>query len=248
MIDNTTSFLRNYKTGAEIILVGTAHVSKQSAQQVTEVIDVFKPSTVMVELCPARAERLRSGKKNADFLSSFFKPGAKFGQELFKLSMRGFYHYLQSLGLEPGGEFKAAMKAAEKHNARIVYGDRNVQETLQQLAGAVSMQDLLKMLTRGGVSDPPKNMVEFFERSGSFEERVERMKTRVMARQMSDYMRSLNPQFAKALIDDRDAHMFRILSKIEGRVVGVVGLAHLDGIERLWMDHFPGETVHALPG
>lgn len=34
--------------------------------------------------------------------------------------------------------------------------------------------------------------------------------------------------------DERDAHMVRELSRLEGRVVGVVGLAHLDGMERRW--------------
>ena len=36
------------------------------------------------------------------------------------------------------------------------------------------------------------------------------------------------------MIDERDEHMVHSLSKLRGRVVGVVGLAHLDGIERRW--------------
>ena len=44
----------------QIFLVGTAHVSRQSAEEVRELIRVVRPSTVMVELCTERAERLRS--------------------------------------------------------------------------------------------------------------------------------------------------------------------------------------------
>ena len=44
----------------QIFLVGTAHVSRSSAEEVRELIRVVQPTTVMVELCEQRAERLRS--------------------------------------------------------------------------------------------------------------------------------------------------------------------------------------------
>ena len=44
----------------QIYLVGTAHVSKNSAEEVRELINIVKPSTVMVELCRKRADKLRS--------------------------------------------------------------------------------------------------------------------------------------------------------------------------------------------
>lgn len=44
----------------QIFLVGTAHVSRSSAEEVRELIRVVQPTTVMVELCEKRAERLRS--------------------------------------------------------------------------------------------------------------------------------------------------------------------------------------------
>ena len=44
----------------QIYLVGTAHVSKNSADEVRELINIVKPSTIMVELCRKRADKLRS--------------------------------------------------------------------------------------------------------------------------------------------------------------------------------------------
>lgn len=44
----------------QIFLVGTAHVSRNSADEVRELIHVVKPSTIMVELCRKRADKLRS--------------------------------------------------------------------------------------------------------------------------------------------------------------------------------------------
>eukprot|EP00887_Chlorella_sp_A99_P002758 scaffold6.g2758.t1 len=187
LVTNTTSYLRNLDNGAEIYLVGTAHVSKASAQEVRDTIRLVRPDAVMVELCAGRAARLRAGSTSngsflRDALGSLFAPGAQFGQQLFKMSMQGFYRFLQSLGMDPGAEFKAAMVEAERCGARIVYGDRDMNVTLQRLAGSV------------------------------------------------------NPQLAAALIDERDEIMVQCLARQTGRVVGVVGLAHLDGIERRWRE------------
>lgn len=63
-------------------------------------IRLVQPETVMVELCPARAARLRSGQRasSSDMLrhalGSLFGGGGGPGAELFKLSMqaRGWEH------------------------------------------------------------------------------------------------------------------------------------------------------------
>jgi hypothetical protein len=53
----------------QIFVVGTAHVSKRSAEEVREMIRLVKPGTVLVELCPQRAARVRAGGAgDADFL------------------------------------------------------------------------------------------------------------------------------------------------------------------------------------
>ena len=51
----------------QIYLVGTAHVSKNSAEEVRELINIVKPSTVMVELCRKRADKLRSNSQVSVF-------------------------------------------------------------------------------------------------------------------------------------------------------------------------------------
>ncbi len=257
VLSQTTSFLRNLDTGAEIFLVGTAHVSKNSAQEVKDMIYLIKPDVVMLELCPARAERLRKGQTSdidflKDALSQLFRPGAHFGQQLVKLSLQGMYRMLHNLGMDVGGEFKAAMLAAEQQGAKLVYGDRDGNETLSRLSKAVKVEDLWKMVAGGG-PQPPQTMVDFFENNSTnnntvksrMEAQVEAMKTRAMARQMSQFLRQMNPELAKALIDERDEFMVQQLRGLKGRVVGVVGLAHLDGIERRWEAMESGNVIAA---
>ena len=47
----------------EIILVGTAHISKESADLVTDVIGDKKPDTVCVELCDSRYQAITQKEK-----------------------------------------------------------------------------------------------------------------------------------------------------------------------------------------
>jgi hypothetical protein len=296
ILNQTTSFLRNLNNGAEIFLVGTAHVSQRSAEEVKELIDVVRPDAVMVELCAQRAAKLRSGHVSSEgdlfreAFGSLFAPGANFGQQLFKLSFQGkqcillvietriqrllyffrfvynkatkmtlgfaftgLYRFMRSLGLDPGAEFKAAMEAAERHGARIIYGDRDVQQTMARLAESVRLEDIIKLFGGKG-PNPPQAMVDFFEShngsqhgSGSgFEAQVEALKTRKMARQMSSYLREVSPALAAALIDERDDALVETLRGLKGRVVGVVGLAHLDGIERRW-ESLHGSQAAVIP-
>lgn len=65
-----------------------------------ETIELVKPDTVMVELCPGRAERLRSGgtsmlKELFGVFQKSFAPGASipggFGASIVELFMKSFY-------------------------------------------------------------------------------------------------------------------------------------------------------------
>ena len=52
--------------GKHVTLVGTAHVSRESAQQVRQVIQEEKPDTVSVELCLSRYQAIRQKERWQD--------------------------------------------------------------------------------------------------------------------------------------------------------------------------------------
>lgn len=54
MLQNNRNIHILKKDEKEILLVGTAHVSKDSAREVKELIEQEKPDSVCVELCHAR--------------------------------------------------------------------------------------------------------------------------------------------------------------------------------------------------
>ena len=54
----------------EIILLGTAHVSKNSAQEVKKIIEQEQPESVCVELCSARYENIKIKKDGKKWILS----------------------------------------------------------------------------------------------------------------------------------------------------------------------------------
>ena len=60
MNDKLNSEMLHYldHDGKRIILVGTAHVSKESVDLVEAIIKDVKPDTVCVELCESRAQSI----------------------------------------------------------------------------------------------------------------------------------------------------------------------------------------------
>lgn len=236
----TTSYLRNLDNGAEVYLVGTAHISKRSAEEVQRIMRTVKPSTVLVELCAARAKQLMAppgGKSSHSMLSEVLRtlgaPGDA-ATKLLSLGMKGFYAAWKHAGLEPGLEFRVALTEAELLSATVVYGDQEATETLKKLAATIKLPSLLRMFT--APPTPPPELARVMSADASLEEAIERLKNRETVRAMVKFTRSIHPEATRVLLDERDVILADALRKCTGRVVGVVGLAHVDGIERRWAE------------
>ena len=64
MIGNSNQNVDTLKTGDKTVtLVGTAHVSRKSAEFVSELIAEMKPDTVCIELCQPRFESIQNKNK-----------------------------------------------------------------------------------------------------------------------------------------------------------------------------------------
>lgn len=240
--DGSLSYLRNPKNGAQVYLVGTAHVSAKSADQVREVINQVRPDKVAVELCPERAKTLmtenpvRKGKTPFQQMQDLFNLPGGLGQKLIGFWLKSMYELIRNTGVEPGKEFRVAMEEAQLLNAEILYIDRNVHETVKRLRDVITVWDVLRMLKN------PNHHLETYPsfmrdmENHDFETAVERLKTRETVREMMNWMEQSFPNVVKVMVHERDELMVKRLLECEGTVVGVVGMAHMDGIERLWKE------------
>ncbi|GAQ90947.1 hypothetical protein KFL_007060040 [Klebsormidium nitens] len=243
----TIVYMRSVRTGSEVYLIGTAHVSKASAEEVKEVIHLVRPQYVGVELDAERAEKLMSGKMYEDqgsrgllaTLRELMHAPGDIGQKVLTVAMRSMYKMLRDTGLEPGLEFKVAMEEAQKVNAEIVLLDRPAQETMARLREVLSLWDIVKLFTRridpNEVPPVLRDMGQITPQN--IEETTEQLKTREAVRQITAFMEKLFPDVVRVMVHERDEIIFNRLRQLRGCIVAVVGMAHVDGIERLWKEY-----------
>ncbi|CAM9652056.1 unnamed protein product, partial [Phaeothamnion confervicola] len=128
--------------------------------------------------------------------------------------------------------FAVAAREAQRLGARIVLGDRAVSVTLRRLAEALrktpldSFQALNDALS-GAVSAP-----DDLDAAG-LAVWVERLKQRKVVRATMAVVKENVPEVYAAMVGERDEFMANSIRQSGGtRVVAVVGMAHLDGLER----------------
>jgi len=115
----------------EIILVGTAHVSRDSVELVEQVISSEKPDTVCVELCQSRFQSI---KKKDQWLEMDIMKVIKEQKTFLLLSnlmLASFQKRIgEKLGVKPGEEMIRAMDVAETTGAQVCLVDRDITITL----------------------------------------------------------------------------------------------------------------------
>ena len=112
---SSQNIIRMTLADKNLTLIGTAHVSRQSAQLVRQIIETEKPDTVAVELCEARYRSLTQGRPHQNF--NLFA-GLKKKEAVFLIVQR-ILGYLQHkigarLNVNPGEEMLQAIQAAHE--------------------------------------------------------------------------------------------------------------------------------------
>ena len=132
--------------GKQVILVGTAHVSKQSVDEVRQAITEHEPEVVAVELCQNRYNVLKNPKnwQETDIIKIIKEKKAGF---LFaNLVLASFQKRIgEKLGIRPGQEMKEAIDVAEAGNLQVALIDRSVQTTLQRAWRKLSFTEKFKL-------------------------------------------------------------------------------------------------------
>ena len=120
-------------TSRTILLIGTAHVSRQSVDLVTEVIEQEQPDCVCIELDANRYQALTEEKRWQKLdLKSVIK-NKQLSTLLVSLMMASYQKKLgKDLGVSPGAELLAAARAAERLNIPVSLCDRDIRVTLRR--------------------------------------------------------------------------------------------------------------------
>ncbi len=210
----------------KIYLVGTAHVSKKSVEDVHKVIEYVHPDTVCVELCDKRYQSYTNKKQWSE--TDVFRV-VKEKKALFLLAqmiMSSFYRQLgERFGVTPGAEMFEAIKCADDCGAEKVMADRNIDITLRRVWGYLKFSHKMKMAAN--------LMASLFIREDIDEETIEKMKTRDQMEFMLEEFSNAFPEIRRRLIDERDIYLAQKIRRSRGkRVVAVVGAGHVSGIKQ----------------
>ncbi|WP_135364758.1 TraB/GumN family protein [Halosimplex halophilum] len=130
----------------EVHVLGTAHVSEQSVEEVESTIAERKPDVVAVELDEGRFRQLR-GETPDDI-----DPGDMLrGNTVFQFLAYWMLSYVQTrlgkkLGVDPGADMLAAVESAEEHGLGVALVDRDIQLTVQRFWARLSPVRKLMLL------------------------------------------------------------------------------------------------------
>ena len=149
-----------------------------------------------------------------------------------------FYKLWELFGFTPGLEFKVAMQEARRIGARVVHGDQDVDITMRKLQAEVVKLNFAELMAMQ--APPQSDAMPDLKSIHSIEDYIESIKTRKKTREMMQMFGKTMPGVLRVIRDERDEFMVRHLLRCEGRVVAVVGIAHMDGIERLWKESMEG--------
>jgi pheromone shutdown-related protein TraB len=227
--------------GREIVLLGTAHVSKSSAEAAEALIQAEAPDTVCVELCPARYQSIRQEKqwREMDIVRVIKEKKAFL---LFaNLLLASFQRRLgDKFGIRPGAEMIRAIDAAEAAGSRVCLADRDITVTLSRTWRSTGLWSRIKLIFQLLLSIGGMEEIE--------EKDIEELKQADMLESVLSEVEKSHPSLRKILIDERDIYLAQKIRNAApgGKTVAVVGAGHLPGIRKYLLetiDTAPLETV-----
>ncbi|KYK23199.1 hypothetical protein AYK24_07875 [Thermoplasmatales archaeon SG8-52-4] len=217
------------KVNDNIILIGTAHISKDSVKEVKEAIEKYKPDIVAVELCQRRYEAItKKDKWENTPVTNLLK-----SNNAYLMLAQTFLSSIQrklgkDYGVEPGSEMIAAMQVAKKQGIDVALVDRDITITLK------------RAWRRMGIREKSRLVWEFFKAMlGYGDEEIEDLDLEKLMDQdvisaLMDEFREIAPSANDVLIHERDEYIAKKISDEakKGKVIAVVGAGHIEGIKK----------------
>jgi pheromone shutdown-related protein TraB len=224
MSDNNVTRL-DYQ-GKEIILIATAHVSKESAELVKQVIEEEKPDSICIELDEERYKNIQNPKawENTDIVQVI--KSHRVGFLVANLILGSYQKKLaKKLDTPVGGEMLQGIKSANETGANLVLSDRSIQTTFLRIWRKLSLWEKLKLFV---------SLIFTMEDDTEISDQdlQELLKEDILESMMSG-MRKQFPIIGQILISERDQYLaYKIKNAPGEKVVAILGAAHVPGVKK----------------
>ncbi|WP_283708746.1 TraB/GumN family protein [Marinicella marina] len=235
--------------GVNFLLLGTAHVSKKSAEVVKSLIDTGEFDTVAIELDELRYQAITDENryKNLDLISII--KNKQTGLIATNLAMSAYQNRLaEQLGVEPGAEMKQAIHSAKEHDLNLWKIDRSVGITMKRTWRSLRFTEKMNLVFGFG---------GFFEKEEISEKEIEKLKSGDMLESTFNDFSENSESLYKSLIDERDQFMAARLkqSLLQNKsaengvenVLVVIGAGHLKGLTNyIEQEQDENQTINQL--
>jgi pheromone shutdown-related protein TraB len=217
------------KVNDNIILIGTAHISKESVKEVKDAIEKYKPDIVAVELCQRRYDAItKKDQWEKTPVTKLLK-----SNNAYLMLAQTFLSSIQrrlgkEYGVEPGSEMIAAIDEAKKHNLEVALVDRDISITLKRAWRKMGFKEKFRLTW------------EFLKAlMGYDEEEIEELDLKKLMDQdvistLMEEFGEIAPSVSTVLIHERDKYIAKKIQdeSKKGKVVAVVGAGHLKGLKK----------------
>ncbi|XP_058210667.1 uncharacterized protein LOC131323065 isoform X1 [Rhododendron vialii] len=215
----------------EVYVIGTAHVSKESCQEVQAVIRFLQPQVVFLELCRSREALLFPQNLKVTTWRDVVVMWTS-QHNIFEILYSWFLAKVASkLEVFPGSEFRVAYEEACNYGGLVKFGDRPVQITLRRTWEKMPLWHRTKLFY---------SLVYhafFLPSSEDLNKKLKEMNDIDMMTLENQEMSKQFPTLMETLVHERDQYMSATLLEVAGEyrsVVAVVGKGHLQGIKKYW--------------
>ena len=225
----------------EFILVGTAHVSRESARLAKSVIEEEKPDTVCVELCQSRYQAMQQKDRWQDTDIVKVVREKKSFLLLSNLLLASFQKRIaRQFDVKPGEEMIAAIDTAESVGAQIHLADRDIRTTLSRTWRVMGFWSKIKLVFQLTLSLGQLDDIK--------EEDIEKMKQQDVLESLLSEVGKSHPTLKTILIDERDQYLAQKIRSAPGnKIVAVVGAGHTPGIQKYWERDIDTRALEQLP-
>lgn len=209
----------------EIVLVGTSHISKESAELVKEVIEKESPDTVCLEWDKTRYNKYMNPDEWSDTdIVQVIKQ-----KKLIVLISSVIYSLIQKHLAKindsvPGAEFFQAVNSAEKSGAKLALVDRDSQVTFKRFWRLIPLRK--KALF-------PHAFGKVLEGAEDSKEEMKKLLNSENFEPIFEQLQQTYPELWESFLIERDLYMStKILNEEGKKTVVIIGQAHLNGVEK----------------
>ena len=208
----------------EIILVGTAHVSQNSVEEVKNIIETESPDRVCIELDDGRMKS-KTDKKSYENMD--IRKVIREGRGFFLLANTALASFQRRMGAQtgtkPGEEILGAAEIAKEAGIPVSLCDRDIQTTFKRAWAKSSLWNKCKLLAT--------LISAAFSNEEITPEELEQLKNQDTLQTLMQEMAKELPMVKEVLIDERDQYLGRSIFEAPGKKkVAVIGAGHTNGV------------------